>query len=626
MHVKNIAGQIANLFAGLTTSDFRCAMWVSHIPYPISHISKKGILILLTFLVAFPYLLAHAVQGKGRDTFSISLVQQVTVKRIGGKKVICERYRVKKGDYIWQLLRQRGLLKRPDLVELISLLKGMNSSLTNLDLIHPGQTILIPINIIPVSAYAEGEGLFKASITGISALKDVDFEDYVVKTGDSLTMVAHNRYNIPGEHLYREYLELVQKLNPTLKDLDLIYPNQVIRLPIYSPEMVRMPIRPKKVVKRALKKTKITPAEETGQGLSLREKLRDIFKQMGEEWIDTGEQFIPLKSGAQIRLKAGSFPVLNLTNGRRLIIDIKNELPEDISQLIESDWEDYRIVHLAPDDNLKAVMDKILAASDYYKILKSGEQFKIGGDVDISIAGDWVIIPHRGERDVTDKIAVISLINNQSEKTPAMVRTYLEKLGIRIIDYPDFPHEDMKEGVPIQKKIEAEKDIDFPLASLLLDLAGQPFSRQVNIPVYQGESPKFNLIIQADLFFNRKDKDCIIDLTGLSPAILSLLKRHHFLVLSLAGKQGPNRMTELILDFLGLPFDSKPHHLLTAARDETRGIKLTIPGISFHDQEGKKVLAIDTKMPVEIVSFLNQKGYNILELGQFQDQDQTRDG
>jgi LysM repeat protein len=601
-------------------------MWVSHIAYRISHISKQGILILLIFLVAFPYLLAHAVQGKVRDTFSISLVQQVTVKRIEGKKVICERYRVKKGDYIWRLLRQRGLLKRPDLVELISLLKGMNSSLTSLDLIHPGQTILIPINIIPVSAYAEGEGLFKESITGISSLKDIDFENYVVKTGDSLTMVAHNRYKIPGEYLYREYLELVRKLNPTLKDLDLIYPNQVIRLPIYSPEIVRMPIRPKKVVKRALKKTKITPAEETGQGLSLREKLRDIFNQMGEEWIDTGEQFIPLKSGAQIRLKAGSFPVLNLTNGRRLIIDIKNELPEDICQLIESDWEDYRIVHLAPDDNLKAVMDKILAASDYYKILKSGEQFKIGGDIDISIAGDWVIIPHRGERDVTDKIAVISLINNQSEKTPAMVRKYLEKLGIKVIDYPDFPHEDMKEGVPIQKKIEAEKDIDFPLPSLLLDLAGQSFSRQVNIPVYQGESAKFNLIIQADLFFNRKDQDCIIDLTGLSPAILSLLKRHQFLVLSLAGKQGPNRMTELILDFLGLPFDSKPHHLLAAARDETRGIKLTIPGISFHDQERKKVLATDIKMPVEIVSFLNQKGYSILELGQFQDQEQTRGG
>jgi hypothetical protein len=270
-------------------------------------------------------------------------------------------------------------------------------------------------------------------------------------------------------------------------------------------------------------------------------------------------------------------------------------------------------------------MDKLLAASNYHKILKSGEQFKIGGDIGISIAGDWVIIPHRGERDITDKIAVISLINNHSEKTPGMVRAYLEKLGIKVIEYPDFSaHEGMKKGTHIQKRIRIEKGMDFPLPTLLLNLAGQPFSNKVKIPVYQRESSKFGLILQADLFFNRKGKDCIIDLTGLSPDIVSLLKRHQFPVLSLAGEKDLNRMTELILDFLGLPFDSKPHHLLAAARDEKRSIALTIPGISFHDQEGKKVLATDIMMPVEIVSFLNQKGYNLLELSQFQDQKQSQ--
>jgi len=99
-----------------------------------------------------------------------------------------------------------------------------------------------------------------------------------------------------------------------------------------------------------------------------------------------------------------------------------------------------------------------------------------------------------------------------------------------------------------------------------------------------------------------------------------LLKKHQFLVLSLASEKDPKRTTERILDFLGLPFDSKPHRFLAAARDDTRNITLTIPGISFHDQEGKKILATDKKMPQEIVSFLNQKGYNLLELSQRESQ------
>ena len=582
--------------------------------------TASQIAIYLTFLIAFPSLYTPFVQGKEKDTFSISLVQQAKVKKIEGREVVCETYTVKDGDYIWKLLRQRGLLKRPNLTELISLLKSMNKSLTNLDIIHPGQTISIPLNITPIRGATEKEKLVQKSIMGISSLKDVDFENYVVQPGDSLTMVVYGKYKIQPEYLYDEYLNLVQKFNPTLKNLDIIYPNQVIKLPVFSPEIVRMPVKITKE-KEALKKSKIILSEDTKQTISLRKKLRDIFNQMDEEWVDTGKQFIPLKSGGQIQLKAESFPVLNLQSGMRLIIDLKNELPEDISQLILADWEDYGIVHLRTDDTLKTAMDKILAASNYYKILKPGEQFQIrSGDIGISIAGDWVIIPQRGEENITEKIAAISFINHPSEQTPGVIMAYLKKLGIKVIDYPGLPvPKDIADDVPREKKISIEKNRDFPLPALLLNLAGQPFSNKVKIPVYQGKGSEFNLIIQADLFFNRHGKDCIINTTDLSPAIVSLLKKHQFLVLSLAGEKDLNRMTELTLNFLGLSCDPNSHHFLTSDRDETRNITLTVPGISFYDQEGKHILATDKKMPTEIILFLNQKGYTLLELSQFEE-------
>ena len=582
--------------------------------------TASQIAIYLTFLIAFPSLYAPLLQGKEKDTLSISLVQQAKVKKIEGREVVCETYTVKDGDHIWKILRQRGLLKRPNLAELISLLKRMNKSLTNLDIIHPGQTISIPLNITPIRGASEKEKFVQKSIMGISSLKEVNFENYVVKSGDSLTMVVYGKYKIHPEYLYNEYLNLFQKFNPTLKNLDIIYPNQVIKLPIFSPEIVRMPVKVTKE-KRALKKSKIIPSEDTEQTISLRKKLRDIFNQMDEEWVDTGKQFIPLKSGGQIQLKAESFPVLNLQSGMRLIIDLKNELPEDISQLILADWEDYGIVHLATVDTLKTAMDKILAASNYYKILKPGEQFRIrSGDIGISIAGDWVIIPQRGEENITEKITVISFINHPSEQTPEVIRAYLKKSGIRVIDYPGLPvPKDMTDDVPREKKIGIEKNVDFPLPALLLNLAGQTFSNKVKIPVYQGKGSEFNVIIQADLFFNRHGKDCIINTTDLSPAIVSLLKKHQFLVLSLAGEKNLNRVTELTLYFLELSYDSNSHHFLTSGRDEAKNITLTVPGISFYDKEGKHILATDKKMPTEIVSFLNQKGYTLLELSQFEE-------
>jgi len=505
---------------------------------------------------------------------------------------------------------------RKDIEELISALKNMNTSLENFDLIHPGETILIPLNIIPIKGYREKEGLPQESIMGISSLKDINFENYVVRPGENLTMIVHSRHKVPTKYLYNEYLDLLQKFNPTLKNLDLIHPNQVIKLPIYSPEIIRMPIKVAEK-KSTSGEDKIVPNNDAPRTLSLRRKLKNIFAQMGEEWIDTGEQFIPLKSGGQVNLKTDAFPVLNLQSGMRLIIDVNNELPEDVSKLIKADWEDYGIIHLNAGDDLGVALDKILAESKYYKILKSGEQFKAmaGGDIALLIAGDRVVIPYRSDNSMPDKIVVINFIDRPSEKTPEMIRAYLGKLGITVIDHSENPlTADMKAGADVQKVIKVDKNVNFPLPTLLLKLAGQAFSDEVKIPMYQGEGSGFNLIIKADLFFNRRGKDCIIDTTGLSPAVVSLLKKHQFMVLPLAGEKSPNRITEQILGFLGLSFDSKLHNFPVSDRDGKRNIIFAIPGIIFTDQKKNNIFATDKNMPEEIVSFLNQKGYSFLEL------------
>jgi hypothetical protein len=189
-----------------------------------------------------------------------------------------------------------------------------------------------------------------------------------------------------------------------------------------------------------------------------------------------------------------------------------------------------------------------------------------------------------------------------------------------VIDYSEIVIlEDMDSESIVHKKIDIDKNRDFPLPAGLLALAGQPFSDQVKIPVYQGEGSGFNLIIKADLFFNRKGRDCIIDVTGLSPAVVSLLKKHQFNVLPLAGETNPKRIIELVLDFLGLPFESEAHDFLVSARDKTRTIMLTIPGIIFHDHKENKIFAADREIPEEIISFLDQKGYAFLDLTQFKD-------
>jgi Tfp pilus assembly protein PilF/LysM repeat protein len=71
----------------------------------------------------------------------------------------------------------------------------------------------------------------------------LDLENYTVKSGDSLTWIVKERYGITKKDLYNEYLQLIKQLNPSLEDLDSIYPGQTLTLPIYSPQIASGPIR-----------------------------------------------------------------------------------------------------------------------------------------------------------------------------------------------------------------------------------------------------------------------------------------------------------------------------------------------------------------------------------------------
>jgi len=440
----------------------------------------------------------------------------------------------------------------------------------------------------------------------------------VVKPGDSLTKIIKNKFDLPSDFAYEDYLRLVQKFNPALTNPDLIFPNQVIRLPIYSPEMVRMPIKAQPET-AAPRKPPPPKEKDSAEILALKQGLKAIFNQMGEEWLGSGEQFIPLKSGGQVNLKADSFPILNLTNGRRVIVDIRNELPEEIGRLIEADWEDYRIVHLAEDDSLKTATGKILSACNYHTVVQSGDYLKVTGDVGITIAGDWAIIPQKGEGDIPDRIIAISFIRSPSEQTPRMVKAYLARLGITAIDYPDLSVSgSAREEVPALKEIPMKEDVDFPLTTLLLDLAGQPFSRTLEMPLYRGEDSGFNVIIKADIFFNRQGLDCIIDFTGLSPHVVSLLRKHRIRVLPLSRDLVPSRTTARVLEFLGIPFALSEHRFPVAARPETRNIILSFSGTTFADREGQMILATDKRLAEGLILFLNKSGYRVLDLTRFE--------
>jgi LysM repeat protein len=552
-------------------------------------------------------------QEKQEDTYSISLVQaaetEKEVKEIDGRKILTENYEVKAGDYLWKILRERGLLQKQNLQDVLQILRQLNSSLTNLDLLHPGETIAIPLVLSPLKEGQRSLPKTEEPPVPLESLKEADLELYTIRPGDSLIKVIKRRYNIEDRLIHDEYLDLLRKLNPSVADIHRVVPGQKIRFPIYSPQVVRMPLPSPPLHETTPEAVDEQPPAE------LMVQVAGVFKEMGVDWLGAGQHFIPLNTGGQISLNADSFPIINLPHGRRVIVDFRGGLPEKMASLITSNWENYRIVRIRANDGLREAIGKTLAACGYPKIYRGNEELELPGRIPLKLKGDWIVKTEEASPSGSGKYAVLTLMDTGSARTGASLKKLLNEMGIRVVEYPpagessEIPAsrpetETLKAGASTREAVEA-----------VLRLTGTNFSRDLEIPVYQSRKTEFNLLVKADFLLSGEGKERIIDLTGLGPEIVSLLKDHQFQLLSLNDRSEPASMISSVLDFVGIPVDTKPHAFLAAERDESRNILLTVPGFSFPASDGQRIFVPVSPIPEILHSFLSAKGYRILDAG-----------
>ena len=555
-----------------------------------------------------------ATAREQEKTYDISLVktakiEKKDIRQVGDKKVFTQTLTIRKGEWVWKILREKGLLQKGNLPQLLSVLKRLNKSFQNLNLVHPGERIIIPLKIVPISGGAVREAAgAPEKVVSLDSLKGVRLENYSVQPGDSLTRVVKGRCGTAPGRSYREYLELVKRLNPSIVNPDLIYPGQVIRLPIYSPEVVRksIPAPPAAFPRKKARAGKAPPiAGDIGK----------ILTAMGEKWIDSGKHFIPLKSGGQIDLEAASFPIVSRKNGLNLIVDLNGELPRKMERLIASSWGNYRVVHLDADDDLPSALDKIIRVCDFPRVFGRAESLELEGDISFRITGDWIIEQREPGPDTRPAFVVLNLAGAGSRPAPRSIRDYLKRLGVAIIDYPPGKESDAENaGTP---EVLSGGKTATSLVRSLLRLTGRSFSTRVKIPVYQSRRADLRLMIIADFFLKVAGEDAIISLGNLDPEITSFLKEHRFRVLSLAPGEEPQAVVRRTLAFIGQPCDSNPHVFKAGTRGDTPVITLTLPGDVFQDRDDRPVLATRLALPDEMVRFLSLRNFRVMMLVPF---------
>ena len=155
------------------------------------------------------------------------------------KTLQTEEYVVKEGDWIAKILREKGVLSDHTLQELLEVLRKLNASLQDMNMIRPGEKIVILVKVLPSK---EGEKSTMADKPfAATPVKQLKSEAYKVKRGDILSRVAMSRYDLSAKQFNREYLGLFKRCNPSVKNPDRLFYGRVIKLPLYPPQFEDVP-------------------------------------------------------------------------------------------------------------------------------------------------------------------------------------------------------------------------------------------------------------------------------------------------------------------------------------------------------------------------------------------------
>ena len=187
----------------------------------------KRVLVLIPLLWTLCLMSFYKVEAKNpEDHLNLSLTNTVFVKKYKNLKVYYEPYTVKEGEWLWRILTDRYKIPLDERSNFLQIFKKINPAISDPNKVYSGQKIFIPLKLETV------ETLF---VPTSSKLPSVSVKEHTVQPGESLSSIFLHVYKVPGHLVFNEYIKLFHKLNPTIKNPNLLKVRQRILVPVYEP-------------------------------------------------------------------------------------------------------------------------------------------------------------------------------------------------------------------------------------------------------------------------------------------------------------------------------------------------------------------------------------------------------
>ncbi len=563
----------------------------------------------------------------GQIWASSLLYKSYVIRYDRGWDILCEPYEVKPNDWVLKIFRQKGEIANQDFREFLEIFKRLNPHVKNIDRIRPGQVIDIPLKKIdPGTLPGQASGIVTipfVTLSKSSALIHKHSEHYRVRRGDTVSKLIARRFGRFGTKSYKEGVKLFKAANPSIKNLNLIYAGQKIYLPdpsirkqhwyasLYDEKGdIRSKLDPQTLAESAAAPLReLQQIQQEEKANSETEPLRQVAAAVEGKLYNRGTYYFPRQGQPDFELDLERYPVLDLNDGQKIIFTHENRIMEVETALLETYWPDVKIITLEEHENASQILDKVFDA------LNGGLEDQIyyaEQGIQITVRAKWIKPTGANGRKIC-----ITTIENSTQKTPEVIRRYLEQRGIVLKEIlagnngqASTPAANQAGQRHRVKPVMALAPTDTrDLVRQILAVLGYNFSMDIQISFpYAGIQVKAlsNLITSPD------GNQWLVDFGNLYGDAVSAIENSGLPVIQI--KPGTEDITALasIFHTLGNSVIRNPSYL-AADRPPKYNTLITVEGILVKDLQQNRFLLTNANLHPAVADLITARGIKLIE-------------
>ncbi len=582
------------------------------------HSATIFVIITIVCMMTFPY------------AYAAFFYKSYVIRYDRGWNILCDPYVVQKDDWVFKLFRQKGEISNTDFPEFLRIFKRLNPHIHDMDMIRPGQHILIPLKKVDQNELSEqSSGVVTIPYLTNATLPDnatKDSTDYRVKKGDCVSILISQKYGSYGSPAYQEGEKLFRLMNPQIENLNLIYAGQMIRLP--DPKNQNQPPSQPPIDTAAIQQTperdrlessvafdeKIPLSSGVNNGKEPSDSpLSKVASILDAKLFNKGYYYLPRPGQKDFKVDLSQTPFIKLEDGKRVLFTSGDENQSADIMMLKSFWKDMVVINVAPDDSLEKVFDTVFGSLEGAAI-KHRLSFSDHG-VDVDVQGRWIIEKPSKNGEAIRHLC-ITVIDDLKERTPQSIIRYLDQNNIIIKE------------ILIGKNIKEPKSnvSRFNIADKNLDIIDasdhEMFVKNFLIAMGYRYSPNSNISFQyagiqidatSNLATKSNDNLFYIDFGTFYGDAIQSIEKSGYSIIQIKNNDSLGDIIQKLLGAMNTSFIKDPT-FLAAKRPAEHNTRLIIPGFLMDHADMSMVLLTFAPLHHQVIRFLTDNNIRIIRI------------